>query len=331
MAANLTPQYLRAEEQYRRATTAEEEVRWLEVMYRELPKHKASEKLQADLKSKLSRLKTEVEAQRRAPKTTHGVKIPRQGAGTVVLLGGPNAGKSQLLARLTRATPEVAPYPFTTRQPLPGMMPYDDVAVQLIDTPAITADMLEPYLQGLIRGADLALWLVDLGSDDGLEQCQAGLDRLAQTKTRLARQSYLDEHDVGLSFTRTLLVPNKLDLPEAAARLALLHELWPLDFEEFAISAAAPSGLEPLRDAIFQALDVVRVYTKTPTAKQADFSRPFTVRRGGTVRDLAEQIHQDLALQLKSARVWSQGAHDAHLVKGDHVLHDRDIVELQTV
>jgi uncharacterized protein len=224
MATNLTPQYHKAEEAYRRATTSDEELKWLEVMLREMPKHKASEKLQSDLKQKISRAKKDVEAAKKAPAKVHGVKIPRQGAGTILLLGGPNAGKSQLLAALTRATPEIAPYPFTTRTPLPGMMTWEDVQVQLIDTPPITPDIFEPYMQGLIRGADLVLLLVDLGGDEGVDECQALLDKLAATKTRLARTSHLDEDDIGLSYTQTLLVPNKIDAEDAAIRLELLHE-----------------------------------------------------------------------------------------------------------
>ena len=149
----------------------------------------------------------------RRAKKVPGVHIPRQGAGTAVILGGPNAGKSQLLASLTRATPEVAPYPFTTRTAQPGMMPWEDVMVQLIDTPPITADYLEPYMQGMIRGADLALLLVDLGADEGIEQCQEVLDQARATRRRgSAKTTCLDEEDIGLSYTRTFLVPNKIDL-----------------------------------------------------------------------------------------------------------------------
>jgi uncharacterized protein len=330
MAANLTPQYLKAEEEYRRAATAEEELKCLEIMLREMPKHKASEKLQSDLKQKISRAKKDVEAERKTGKKGHGVRIPRQGAGTAVLLGGPNAGKSQLLARLTRAMPEVAPYPFTTRAPQPGMMPWQDVMVQLVDMPPITKDFMETYVQGIVRGADLVVLLVDLGSDDGIEQLQEVLDRMTATKTRLARTSTLDEEDVGISYTQTLLSPNKIDLPEAADRLALLHELCPLDFAEYVISAEHGTGLETLRDAIYGALDVVRVYTKLPTAKTADYDKPFTVRRGSTLIDVAALVHKDLAAQLKFARVWGSAVHDASVVKGDYVLHDKDVVELHT-
>ena len=199
MPANLTPQYHKAEEEYRRATTPDEELRCLQNMLRELPKHKGTDKLQADLKQKISRAKQAAEehAKKSAGKGP-SIKLPRQGAGRAILLGGPNAGKSQLLRSLTRATPEVAPYPFTTHQPQPGMMPWEDVMVQLIDTPAITSDMFDPATQGLIRGSDLALLLVDLASDEGIEQVQAVMDKTNSTKTRLATESYLDEDDIGL-------------------------------------------------------------------------------------------------------------------------------------
>lgn len=328
MATNLTPQYHKAEEEYRRAATTEDELKWLEVMLREMPKHKASEKLQSELKQKISKAKKELEAERKSGKKGHSVRIPRQGAGTAILLGGPNAGKSRLLAALTRATPEVAPYPFTTRTPLPGMMPWEDVMVQLLDTPPITRDYLEPYMQGLIRAADVAVLVVDLGADEGIEQLQEFLDRLAGTKTRLAKESMLDEEDVGISYTQTLLAPNKIDAPGAVERLELLHELCPLEFPEFVISAETGAGLEALRDAIYQALGVVRVYTKLPTAKTADFDRPFTVRRGDTVLDVAALVHKDLAENFKFARVWGAAMHDGSVAKADYVLHDKDIVEL---
>jgi len=328
MAANLTPQYLKAEEEYRRATTPEEELAALQVMLKEIPKHKSSEKLQSDLKTKISKVKKEIEAERhRGGKKGHGVRIPRQGAGTVVVLGGPNAGKSQLVRKLTRAAPEVAPYPFTTHAPTPGMMPWEDVMVQLIDTPPITKDFCEPYMQGIIRGADAALLMLDLGSNDGIEQCQELLDKLATTKTRLAKSSSLDAEDIGLSYTQTLLVPNKIDLPDAEGRYALFQELCPLDFPVFKISAEHGAGLEELRAAIYRSLDVIRVYTKLPAAKAPDMDRPFTIRRGQTILEVAAQVHKDFVENFKFARVWGSQVHDATVVKGDYVPADKDIVE----
>jgi hypothetical protein len=328
MPANLTQQYLKAEQEYRGAATPDEELRCLQLMLRELPKHKGTDKLQVDLKQKISRAKKESEQQSKKGDGRGGIRVPRQGAGRAVLLGGPNAGKSRLLAAITRATPEVAPYPFTTHQPAPGMMPWEDVMVQIIDTPPVTADVFDPVTQGLIRGADLVLLIVDLGNDDGVEQVQVLVDKLTTTKTRLAASSYLDDTDIGLSYTRAFLVPNKIDDPAAQDRLELLHEFCDFEFPEFLISAEQGTGLEELRQAIYESLDVVRVYTKLPTSKEPDFDKPFTVRRGGTLQDVAELIHKDVAQNLRFARVWGSHLHDGTQVKGDYVPHDKDIVEL---
>ena len=330
MAANLTPQYLKAEEQYRRATTTEDELKALEVMLREMPKHKASEKLQSDLKQKISRAKKEIEAQKKTGAKGHSVRIPRQGAGTAVLLGGPNAGKSQVLASLTRATPLVADYPFSTHAPLPGMMAFEDVMVQLIDTPPITSEFMEPYLQGLVRAADVAVLLLDLASDEGPEQCQQVLQRLAATKTRLARTSSLDEEDVGLSFTQTLLVANKIDQPDAALRLELFHELCAVDFSEYVISATEGTGLPELASAIYRSLDVIRVYCKQP-GKPADTGAPSILPRGSSVVDMARSVHREFPDKLKYACVWGSAKFDGQQVQRDHILQDRDIVELHVV
>lgn len=328
MPANLTQQYKKVEEEYRRATSIEEELHCLQRMLQEIPKHKGTDHLQAELKAKISNAKKEMATEKSSGKKTRGLRIPRQGAGTAIILGGPNAGKSQLVARLTNATPEVAPYPFTTHTPTPAMMPWEDVYVQLIDTPPVTADFMDPNLHGLIRPADLALLMVDLGSDSGVEQCQDVLDHLSSTKTRLAAGSYLDEEDVGLSYTKAFIVPNKIDLPDAKEQLELFHELVPLDFPEYVISAEHGIGLEDLRDAIYKAMDVVRVYSKLPTAKEPDHDRPFTLRRGSTLHEMAGLVHKDFLERLKFARVWGTAVHEGTQVKGDYILHDKDVVEL---
>src|SRR5439155_19825824 len=274
MAANLTPQYLEAEADYKKAQTAEERLACLKKMYSLLPKHKASEKLQADLKTKISEAKEEVERDKKHPKKT-GVsyKIPKQGAGQYVILGAPNVGKSRLLTRLTRASPEVAPYPFTTHEPHAGMMDWEDVRVQLIDTPPITADYLEGYLPGMIQSADAALLLVDLGDDDGPFAAETVIERLAKTKTQLMGDSRVSDESVSgersqppespdaippssgatpAMRTKTLLVGNKTDLPGAAPRLEIVRELFGARFPIHVISAEHCAGLEDLRSTIYR-------------------------------------------------------------------------------
>jgi ribosome-interacting GTPase 1 len=328
MAVNLTPQYLEAEAEYKRAQTAEERLECLKKMWSLLPKHKASEKLQAELKTKLSAVREEVEQEKKSPKkggVSH--KIPRQGAGQVLLVGGPNAGKSRILTRLTRATSEVAPYPFTTREPHAGMMDWEDVRVQLIDTPPITADFLEGYLSSMVRSADGCVLVVDLGDDDGPFAAEAVLEHLARVKTVLAVQPPAEHSDPSIHHTKTLLAANKSALPGAEDRLAIVREMFAERFPIHVLDAESGPGLEELRTAIYRMLNVIRVYGKRP-GKPADRSAPFTVPAGATVMQLAEVVHRDFADKLKSARIWGTGVFDGQTVTRDHVLHDKDVVEL---
>ncbi len=328
MAANLTPQYLGAETEYKKAKTPEERLECVRKMYTLLPKHKASEKLQAELKTKISATREEVEREKKHPKKV-GVsyKIPRQGAGQVILLGGPNAGKSRLLTRLTRATPEVAPYPFTTREPHAGMMEWEDVRVQLIDTPPITADFLEGYLSSMVRVADAAVLLLDLGDDDGPFAAEAVVERLAQAKTILTGRLPDSIDDPSIDYTRTMLVANKNDLDGAADRLEIVREMFGQRFPIHVLAAESGKGLEEVRTAIYRVLNVIRVYSKRP-GKPADKESPFTCPAGSTVAQMAELVHRDFAEKLKSARVWGTGVFDGQTVTRDHVLHDKDVVEL---
>jgi len=330
MAVNLNPQYLEAEQDFKKAQSAEDKLTCLKKMWTFLPKHKASEKLQSELKKKMSALREEVETAKQAPKKG-GVsyKIPRQGAGQLVIIGSPNAGKSSLLGKLTRATPEVGAFPFTTKVPTPGMMDWEDVKLQLIDTPPITGDYLEGWLASMIRTADAAVLLADLGDDDGPLNVEPVIERLAQVKTMLVRAGTPPDEDLTVEHVKTLLVANKIDAPGAADRLEMLKELYGSRFPIQEVSLTAGTGVEELRTALYRLLNVIRVYTKKP-GKPADMASPFTIPEGGTVLDLAGEVHRDLVESLKSARLWGSALFDGQTVPRDHVLHDKDVVELHT-
>jgi uncharacterized protein len=328
MAVNLPPQYHDAEAEYKKARTPEEKLTALKKMWVILPKHKASEKVQAILKTKISEVSDELEVARSGPKkATASYKIPRQGAGSVLLLGGPNGGRSSLLRKLTKATPEVAPYPFTTREPVPGMMDFEDARVQLIDAPPITADFYEPYVTDFARTSDAAVLVVDVGDDDGPFASETVIDRLAEKKIHLVGNPPDGEEDPTVFHVRTLLVANKIDADGALDRLNILKEMIGDRVPIFQVSAERGEGMPELRSRLFQLLHVIRVYAK-PQGKAADMAAPFTIPEGGTVLDFAEKVHSDLAETLKAAKVWGSAQFDGQTVKRDHVLRDRDVVEL---
>jgi ribosome-interacting GTPase 1 len=327
MAVNATPQYKKAEEEYRRAQTIEEQIACLEKMLVLLPKHKASEKVQSDLKTRLKEARGELAAEKAAPKKVRTYQFPRQGAGQVVILGGPNAGKSRLLAELTSAKPDVAPYPFTTREPHPGMMAWEDVAVQLVDTPPITDTFFEAYLQNIVRSADAVLLCFDGSSDDAPDQTAEVIRQIEQRKTVLARESGFVEDDLTQIRIKTLLVATRADDPACADRLAYFEEMFPARFDRQPVEFERAESTAELRNRIYKMLNVIRVYTKAP-GKPADRKSPFTIPAGGTVEDLAEKIHKDLAANLTHARIWGSGVHDGQSVGREHVLADGDLVEL---
>ncbi len=328
MPANLPPQYGKAEDEFRKAASPAERLEKLREMFRLLPKHKGTEKLQSDLKQKISRAKDEIESARPSAKkggVSH--RVPREGAGQVVLVGGPNVGKSSILSALTNARPEIAPYPFTTRTPYPGMMDWEDARVQLVDLPPVSDDFFEPWVANVVRSADAALFVVDLESDDVIETAQAALDRLALSHTELVGTLPFDVEDEAVQHVKTQLVANKTDAEGVADRLEIVREFFGANFPILPVSARSGQGLDDLRRESYYLLGVMRIYTKVP-GKPADRRKPFTVAEGSTVLDLAREVHRDFEQSLKFAKVWGTGVFEGQTVKRDHELHDRDIVEL---
>lgn len=328
MAVNLPPQYHDAEARYQKGKNAEEKLAALKEMWVILPKHKASEKVQAQLKTKISELSDQLEQEKLGPKKAAPgtFKIPRQGAGQVVFLGPPNAGKSTLLSKLTKASPPVAPYPFTTREPIPGMMEFEDVRVQLIDLPPVTADHYDHFITDITRSADAALLFLDLADDDGAAATLATIERLQGARRLLVTDPPTDDDPTTYALP-TLLVATKSDDEAADIRLEIARETLGNRFPMYIISAEQGTGLEDLRRALYERLGVMRIYTKQP-GKPPDMTSPFTCPIGSTVSQFAGYVHNDFEEGLKNARVWGSGAFDGQTVGRDHVLQDKDIVEL---
>lgn len=319
MPANLTPQYYAAEETYRKARTPEEKMDALQEMLSIMPKHKGTEKLQADLKKRLAQMREESLQKKKQKSGFNPFHVEKQGAGQVVLAGCPNTGKSALISTLTRAKLKVADFPFTTSLPATGMMPYEDVYVQLVDTPPFTADMLPPGLVGTFRNADAILILIDLGSGDCLEQLETSLAILNE---RSIIDTEEDDNPVALPY---LILGLKADMPDAEANLEILKELQPgLKIIPVTI---LEDNFDALRKQVYAMLDVIRIYGKAP-GKKAEMEKPFILKSGSTIIDLAYEIHRDFPSKLKSALVWGSARFDGQAVARDYILRDKDIVEL---
>ena len=327
MPANLTPQYIELRTRLQQSKDIEEKIELLQEMVAIIPKHKGTNKLLGELRSKLATLRKESQHKPSKHKSYNPYQIVRQGAGQVVAIGFPNVGKSSLVAALTRVHTQVASYPFTTDKPIVGMMPYENINIQLIDTPPITDELMEPNLTDLIRRVDLVLLVVDVGSDDALEQIESIKARLEQAKLKLVmKHAEEDDDESEFILKKTIIVANKTDLEGSQDRFETLNELYSQELPIFGLSAEE-NEFDAFKRMIFDALDIIRVYTK-PVNKKPDLTDPIILYRGSTVVDAAEEIHKDFAENLKFAKVWGGGSkYNGQNVSRDHPLEDGNIVE----
>ena len=323
MPANLPPQYHEAEENFRLAKTIPEKVAALEEMLAVMPKHKGTDHLRAKLRTRMAKL-TEASEKRLATKRASMV-IPREGAAQVAVIGLPSSGKSQLVATITNASPTVADYPFTTHSATPGMMEFEDIKIQLIDTPPLAPQAVDFWMPPLLRRADALLIMVDL-TDAPEAQMEAIIKQLADMRIMLGGGAKDAPESVSWH-KKVLIIGNKLDLENARAGYTALNNKNNKQLPLVAISAKQGTGLEELKLKLYQVLDVIRVYTKAPGEKPV-FTDPVVLPRGSTLEDAAAGVHKDFRERLKYARLWGSGKHDGIMVKRDHIMQDGDIIEL---
>ena len=338
MPTNVTPDFKKAQNAFRRARDPEERLSLLREMLRLVPKHKGTEHLQSEIKSKIKELTEELQGPRKGgarsgPPTT----FRPEGAGQIALIGPPNSGKSALHTRLTGSHSTSEPYPFATQYPQPGMFRFEDIAFQLIDLASVARVHPIPWLGNALQPADAALLVVDLGEPGCVERTIEVIGVLEEKRVHLIPRwpadpapavEADDEDDMFVTRLPALLVANKADrLDDPLGELEVLEDLLGLDLPTLAVSALTGDGLEGLGRFLFDRLGVVRVYTKLP-GKDPDMGTPFTLRKGETVLDVAFQVHKDIAHNLKYARVWGAESFDGQQVGRDHVLVDGDVVEL---
>ena len=323
MPANLPPQYFEAEKRFRLAKNPADKVVSLEEMLAIMPKHKGTDHLRAELRRRISKLTQETDRKSVAKRAS--MLIEKEGAAQVVVVGLTNAGKSQLIYSITNASPTVAEYPFTTQTATPGMMEFENIKIQLIDTPPLTEQSVQWWLPHMIRRADALIIMVDL-SNEPLAQIEDITARLKDMRISVGDVRVGEGQDIILSPKRALIIGNKVDIDTSGSCMALRNR-YEGKLPVIAISAKVGTSLEELRREIYQMLDIIRVYTKVPGQKP-DFNDPIIINRGDTLEDAAASVHKDFLANLKYARIWGSGKHDGVMAKRNHILQDGDIIEL---
>jgi ribosome-interacting GTPase 1 len=326
MPANLTPEYKKADQLYREATTTEEKITALELMLSTIPKHKGTDHMQADLKRRLSKLKAGSET--KGPSRKQDVfHVPKgAAAGQVVLLGTPNSGKSSLVANLTNAHVQVADFPFSTHAPVPGAMHFEEIQIQLVDMPPITREHVEPGQTNTYRQCDLILLVVDLSAADVTDQIEICLDFLRERTLLLPEGADPDEEIYKRLIRPCLCVATKNDLA-GEGDLDVLRDMYGKQMEIISATATEDQSLQQMAQRIFERLNIVRIFSKQP-GKKVDLKDPFVLPIGATVEDLAVKVHRELAEKLRYARAWGEDKYDGQQIPRDYLLRDKDIIEL---
>lgn len=281
----------------------------IEKEIRETPLHKATEHHLGGLRAKLSKLKKRLEESQKSRGGGLGFAVKKAGDATVVLVGPPSVGKSTLINKITRAYSRVGDFDFTTLTVIPGMLEYKGAKIQILDIPGLIGGAAKGKGRGrevlsVARSADLIVLMTDAQN----------LASLSALKKELK--------EACIEGVPILTVVNKIDLASSFEVRKLTEKGYLL------ISASQEGGLEELKEAIFKALELIRVYLK-PTGGEPDYREPLVLPRGASVLQAAERISGELKKNLKSAQVWGKSVKfSGQYVSLSHRLEDEDILFL---
>jgi ribosome-interacting GTPase 1 len=326
MPANLPPVYLEAERRYREAKTPEAKLEALEEMLAVIPKHKGTDKLRADLRRRVSKFKDQAQKKKGGARQKTAYSIEKEGAAQVAAIGFPNTGKSSLVSILTNASPDVADFPHSTHKPTPGMAAYENIQFQLVDTPPVTKDYLDPAMADFIRRTDILVIMVDLEADP-LQQFEDTMEVLESIRVFPEGSLVPDTLKKVPFIKRVLVAANKMDHSEDEETFEIFMELCGTTLPCVGISTRTGKNMPVFLEKLFELSEVIRVYTKVP-GKEPDLDQPFVVPKNSTLEDLAGKIHKDFVSKLKHAKIWGAAVRDGQMVQKDYVMQDGDIVEM---
>ncbi|MEK6893921.1 MAG: GTPase [Nanoarchaeota archaeon] len=300
MPINAGYEYFNAEKKYLAAQTLDEKIIALKELIKAAPKHKSSENLLAELKT---RLKKFLEKSEKSASVGKGKKGIRKEGFQIILVGLPNSGKSMLLSRLTNAIPAISSSPYTTVECNVGTMQYQGVYAQVVDLPAVLG---KDFDMSILHTADLVITILEKMED---------LSIFERTL----------EHCKG----KRLLVINKIDLLDSEEIRKLEARLRTKKADFVLISALKNIGIDNLKQKIFSFMDVIRVYTKEPGKPASNIPIVLSTKR--TVKDAAESIYKGFSKIIVETKLTGPSGKFANQKVGlSHVLKDRDVLEFKT-
>jgi len=281
----------------------DEKISLLEEEIKKTPYHKGTEHHIGRLKARIAKLKNK-EKQIKKKSGGFGFIPKKEGDATVVFIGPPSVGKSTLLKKLTNAKVRIESWPFTTLSVVPGILKYKGALIQIFDLPGI----IKGAAEGLGRGrevlsaakvSDLLVLVIDVKN---LNKVKELLKEIEQ---------------VGLDKLPRLLVVNKVDLLKDSS----LKE----DKDKLFISGLKETGLDKLKEGIWQELKLMRIYLK-PKGKKPDLEKPLILKEGRTVKDVFEKTFSQ-GKEMKNIILWGPSARfPAQQVGLSHSLKDKDIL-----